>query len=1033
MSLDLNPDQLEGTPLPVTEEEQAASVDAEIPQTELVAGEPQPEIIPDSDEQVAGVGRALREAGNVVKDAVTGSPRPPRGATAGQAAQDIEDVMTRVGDFTDPTQVDVTRWSSEYIDDVEDITNVLQGTHDQWDFESQHPALQRQPHRETLSKAAAMSEKDFATKVLRYKEGDAWNAAEITRGRQMMLNLASEIYAYAPEIGQEVTDTYGRKYWKVTTTDEAKLFELHKKLNTLAAVQYATEGVISEAGRALNSMKVRVGSAMADAGNLSDKYMRIGGVKSTEKLLNMVMNGDFEQMTKTAQAVKYQGFSGRTWGVIKDLYYFGMLSGISTQEKNIIGNALVSLNAVQEKYTSYVWGKALAPVDKAAVKLGDKTNLEWMKAWGTKSDAEKLHLEDANDFAIGTVSGYILAFKLLGKRLREGTKQMTHDAADIVGQGDKVFPDGGAEPNKVDIGHVAYDDAARIRGISAENVKLDPKSVQGKFVNFVGDYVTGSAGNMLGLMDDIFKTVAYEQSMMYETRRAARKVLGDDASDPDKLYPMLKEMRSNPDDFLHEKGIEFARHQTFTEDLDSSVGKLMQKAAAVPVVNVFVPFVRTVSNILKYGAERTFPVGFPSFWKDLAAGGEARDQAMGRLSTGAVMAGVASTMFMGESKEVIDPATGHKVIMHMPNFTGALSGNPQVRKMQMQAGMLPYSFRDPETGTYTPYTWVEPFGTMFGAMATMLETLHNTHDENKQQEIYEALVVGLADYTTDKSYLMGFADMLEIMQGEKSAGDFAAKFAGTIVVPNAIKNARKDVDPVIRGSKAGSWMERMVREIKNRSPWHSTEVPPYVSVWGEDLMYGDPMWKYHYISPTMTRRVTDDRLTQELAKLYRPNEEDANRFSVRTPTSAIQWLHTTPDGQTVAVKVDLNMVDTSGWAYSDYQKLVGKERRRMAESAVMGNLAEWEGLSMERKYMRMSTVFNDGVSKVRNHIATGRIETKEMGAFLQKYSDAIALEAERLYMEGMNFQGGQFDYLSKGQPTEGEPEQPVESGARPEF
>lgn len=1006
MSINNNPDQLEQPPIAQPTEEDAA-VMLEGQEPELVMGEGMEPVIEEGGMQQAGLGKVFGEAGEVITQAIKGSPRPPAPTAASQAAADTEATMSKIGDFTDPAAVDVTRWNSEYIDDVEDINNVLQGTHDFWDFEGQHPALKKQSHNETIQKAQAMSDDEFATTVLKYKAGDAWNSQTINRGRMMMTSLASEIYEYAGKIGHEITEPSGRTQWKLTTQSEEELFELHRKLNVLSAVQYATEGAVSEAGRSLNSMKIKVGSQMLDQSNISEKYNRIGGIATTEKLLNMVMNGDFADMTKTARAVK----GNKWWNLTKDLWYFGMLSGISTHEKNIIGNTIVSLNGVSEKYQAMVWGQAFdkSGVNAAAGAVGDLTGSKGIKEWGM-SHEDRIKLEDANDFAVGTISGYILAFKLLGKRLKESSKQMVSDAT-----GGKVLPEGGLPPEKVDVGHVAYEDGNRIRGMSADNLGINPESVQGKAVNFFGDWVVGSAGNALGTMDDFYKTIAFEQSIMYQSRRAARAQLGDAYNDPDKLYPLLREMRENPPETMTETSIEFARQQTFTDDLDSMVGKWMMQGTAIPIINAFVPYVRTVSNILRYGVDRTPVLGqlpfVTNFWKEIKAGGATRDQAMARLSTGGIMAGVANMMYLGETKEVKDPETGHMVQINLPNFTGAGSGNYKVRKLMMQAGWQPYSIRDPETGKYTPYDWIEPFGTMFGSMATTLETLHNTYDEDKQREIHEALVMGMAEYTMDKSYMTGFADMLDILQGDKSFQRWASKFAATIAVPAVVRNARKDTDPIMRGSDAGGVLDYFLRDVKNRSPWHSEEVAPYVGVWGEELRYGDPMFKYHYISPAATRRITDDKLTKELAKLYKPNQEDANRFSLRTPSPVIKWNVKTPAGDEITIQVDLKDVDPSGWAYSDYQKIVGKARRKIAEEFV--NDSEWEDSTPDSKYMQMSRAFNFGVKQAGTALTYN--DTDDVSGakeFLQKYSDPIQLEADRIFAEKLNFQGGQFDYTS---------------------
>jgi len=95
---------------------------------------------------------------------------------------------------------------------------------------------------------------------------------------------------------------------------------------------------------------------------------------------------------------------------------------------------------------------------------------------------------------------------------------------------------------------------------------------------------------------------------------------------------------ANPTPDIDEAAKAVSRTVTFTRELEQSLQGI-QSAAQNPLIKIFVPFVKTPTNIALEALARTPGLNFasPRFWGDFNAGGVRRDQAMARVTLGGAM------------------------------------------------------------------------------------------------------------------------------------------------------------------------------------------------------------------------------------------------------------------------------------------------------------------------------------------------------------------------------------------------------------
>ncbi|WP_019882345.1 MULTISPECIES: hypothetical protein [unclassified Methylophilus] len=198
------------------------------------------------------------------------------------------------------------------------------------------------------------SEKYGVDELIGRKPSEAWNAAQLTAGRDILLELGSRISKSADNI-------------KNGNPSVEDMLQFRQMLAQHSAVQNQLQGAVAEAGRALNIMK----TVSAPTGRLRSQQMlesldSLGGDDATRKLAEMVLDAGGDPL-KLARVTR-KGLFARTTDAVTEVWINGLLSNPKTHVVNVTSNALTSLMQVPERLTA---GLIRSAVGGEGVELGE--------------------------------------------------------------------------------------------------------------------------------------------------------------------------------------------------------------------------------------------------------------------------------------------------------------------------------------------------------------------------------------------------------------------------------------------------------------------------------------------------------------------------------------------------------------------------------------------------------------------------------------------------------------------------------------
>ena len=869
----------EGVPPPLTEAEATAVSQAE---AQVTAEELVPEAFEDKqgftgeEQQVAGpIGKFVSKLlpGQKMRDAL--SPEPMKPGIAGNAteaeAAELLNRQTQTGRIVDPARTPQRNISLKYIDDESEIQRQLDDIAEAQGITSD-PAMQPQSWAETQLKAneAEIDLKAMFNNDKKLKLPDS--AAEIIAMRDLMTESGRELQEMANAL--LMTDpASGVKTIRGDITPET-LMEFRKAVNAHTAIQFKFMGQAKEVGRALNALKMPNDSVAMPMDAL------LTGSDPANLRQLAVLISDAKNPNDIPGATKAH-WAKRTGGMMYEYWINNLLGSPGTHSKNIIGNSMTMMMALPEHYIAMGIGAARR---KTVQLLG-------------KTPEERVHLNEVNSMGYGLMQG-----------LSDG----------ITASLDRLKRDMG-ETGLIDPSHAKMEYFRRPQ-VTAANMSIDESSIAGRAVDFLGKWYVRLPGRFLEAEDELFRSVGYRMQLNKSSVAQANRE-GLDPSSPE-FYKRVEEIIREPTEDIHADAIQFSRYQTFTNDLVGDVGEAAQIFQRTPMGRFMIPFLRTPVNILKYGMART-PIGWavPTVMKDLRSGGVAGDLALSRITMGSLISG-----YMVASSNNYDDNGNYR-----PKITGAGPSNYKQKKLWAQYGIQPYSWYSESADKYIPYDIVEPFGTVLATMASAVEVLNHTHDPEMKQEVMSSMAVGIAEYTTDKSYMQGVTQMMDLLRGRgvtRVGTNIAANFNpfGTV----AMSRVARDMDPTKRetkdvssafgtGTGADTWLGQVIATMKSKTPGLSDTLAPRTDVLGVDIPYDEPLFGLHAISPGMAsplKRDKDAKIVQELV---------TNGIGPRDPKPVIQF-------QTKYGPVSVDLLNNDAGMDGDklfyeYRQMVGSERR----------------------------------------------------------------------------------------------------------
>ena len=635
-----------------------------------------------------------------------------------------------------------------------------------------------QPHSDVVKKASKVDIAELE-QIIGYKLGDGVTAERVAGGRILLQESANNLKKMAEQIiAGEADDAFKLKF--------------RQAISSHVGVQQAVAGMAADSGRSLGAWRIPVGAETSTQstiyqGQLQDMISKSGGNETINKLASAILDfDDLEKVTKAAEKLHF----AKTSDMVLEVWINGLLSNPTSHIVNAGSNALVSLWSIPERFTAA--GVSALLRTKDGVKAGEGV----AQIYGMMA---------------GMRDGWVLA----AKAFRSG------------------------EPTDPTMKY----QARKYNAFSSENInnklppsmQMTPEGHIAKGVDLFGDFVVRLPTRLLGAGDELFKTVNYRM----ELNALAYRTATNEGLEGAEFAARIKQLIEDPTEEIHLGSNDFARVNTFTNELGKTGQMIQNLINRVPAAKLIAPFVRTPTNIVKYVFNRLPPTPFTRAMNaDIMAGGVRRDVALARVSLGTMTMGV-MTSFAIDGK-----------------LTGSGPNNADSRRALLLTGWQPYSIY--HDGKYYSYKRTDPIGMFLGMAADVVDTMRYA-DVSDGTDLALATSMALAKNLNDKTYMSGVADAIQALEDPDRYLEGYLKRLATSFIPytSLVGQIEKTGDPTIR--VANTLMEK----IKAKTPSLSEDLPPRRNLWGDPIVLGGA-WGWEMVSPIYVSTDVNDPVANEI-------------------------------------------------------------------------------------------------------------------------------------------------------------------------
>jgi hypothetical protein len=539
------------------------------------------------------------------------------------------------------------------------------------------------------------------------------------------------------------------------------------------AIQSSVLGARSEAGRALQQWSIPAGAPAAQMRQIEDLLENTGGADTSQRMARMLASVGAgaqtpEEAMKRIATLSRLGATGRTIEAVHAYWLNAILSDPSTHFFNIIGNSSNML---------------LTAIERAAeAKVGSAMGLPL----GARASAGE---------AAAMLYGMQAAFM---DSLRLAFRTYGDDGAEISALlGRTETPRANAVSTRAIFGR-----GPAIKAPTRYALGVDPGTGVGRAVDFVGHHIVAAPGRALGAEDAFFKSMLYRAELHALTMRRAlgnlTAELGRHPTGEELGAAMARLMRDLPPD-LQQEAAESAIYRTFNNStqISRSLQALMSGDNALInfAVRTVIPFPRTMTNILMYGAERSPIAPLLLRWQeDFAAGGARRATAISRMSVGSGM------MLLGYQ------------LAEQGAVVGGGGRTRAERGAAEREGVVPYSVRIGDT--YYSFNRLDPMGFILGASADLHDLRTSRDLQGESLEAVNAaerdMMMFVSRALEERSIFSGVSRLFEAIS-KGSADPLIANVVGPLVAPNIVAGVAMAQDGVLRDARTAS--ERIAQRI----------------------------------------------------------------------------------------------------------------------------------------------------------------------------------------------------------------------------
>lgn len=655
----------------------------------------------------------------------------------------------------------------------------------------------------------------FVREVMTRREGGVLNAETILGARQVLTSSAQRIF------------DIGTKIKKGLATDIEKL-QFRRQFMWHADFQTQFLGARAEAGRALNAFNIPVGAEL-DLAQIRDTVENMNGY-DIERLADLAVmtNGDVGAMSKASR----QYMQGRFLGTLNEIFINSILSGPATHIVNTTGSILFQgMNIAETALAARIGQTTEAIARVIPARLGRYL-----------SSDEHVQVGEANALLAGTIGAYKDAFALAARTMRTGVAL------------DDVIKFESTDGRRV---------ISSERMLTPEQLATPVGQVAGAFIDVAGAVIRAPTERVMAPTDEFFKTLAYRAELQ---RLALLHVQDQLVKTPNldlqTIEEMTKEFMENTPLKMEQAAVDYTRYVTFQNSLGPTGQHWQLALRHTPGAFLVAPFVRTPVNLFKAGIIDRSPLGVFSkkFWRTMRAGGRERDMMLARISMGTATTAVIAS-YAAEGL-----------------ITGGGPQNPEQRRLLEASGWQPYSIKvtgpDGET-RYHSYSRLEPLAFVIGATADAVEIgayldgAGMEDDENYVLHAATAVITGIMNNTTSKTFVKGLVDFNELMgdPGRYMEGWTRNAASGLVPYSSFRAEAGQLQDPYLR--EAWTVLDQLA--IRSGIPGYSEDAPISRDVFGDPRQHPQGLI-LGTMSPFPAKIDAADRVTREVVNVMQASQ-----------------------------------------------------------------------------------------------------------------------------------------------------------------
>lgn len=606
-----------------------------------------------------------------------------------------------------------TDFNFEYMNTTDDINATIMSLSEVYKDETTITKRGVLPNKVTIEQAGdkLLDEINYTKKLLARKAGQTWNAAQLTAAREILSKSGDRLTKLAQKIQDGGAENADGVFEPVSDLDR---LAFRRQVAIHAGIQLQLKGAQTEAARALQSFKIKVGgeeSAVRMATEARRALAETGGADLVDLMANRVLDVNALPKHKRLAALNemaHGGWQAKTRQMISEMFLSGLLSNSSTQMKNVLGTASFMLYQLPVEQLAGIYGA-----------VGRQTKLFLNP--NVQLSPEQVEIDDT----LMRLKGFNDAFR---------------DAFRVAAIGFKKNEPAGK--GKVDLERY-------------NNVSGTDDTYLGKGLDYVGK-VTNVPFRFLMFGDEFFKTMSQRGELYVQANRAYKNAKRNGASDAeaqDAAAMVIIDPMSKADDL-----IEKSEFDTLQSDL-GQFGKVTSaiqnlELGFIPIGRYLMAFATAPTNEILRASEM-----IPFF---NAVGKNTRRDLMGKNG--------AKKMEMALARYTVGGLVMYQVgqLALEGQITGAVPADPRVRE-RLPKGWQPYSrvikgdnwptdadgedlplydmYGNPNgTLKYISYNGFGPVSAVVALTADIVQRQHLTDDITLRNNLGTAGVAAIYDY-----------------------------------------------------------------------------------------------------------------------------------------------------------------------------------------------------------------------------------------------------------------------------------------------